>query len=97
MKAHATHKQKEHAEDLMEDAKALLAATADVAEEKVVQARQKLNAAIERGKEVWQNVQERTIAGAKATDEAIRENPYKSVALAVGVGAIIGYLLARRK
>ena len=33
---------------------------------------------------------------AKATDQAIRENPYKSIGIAFGVGALIGYLLSRR-
>ncbi len=81
----------------MEDAQALLAATADVAEEKVVEARARLNSAIERGKQAWHNVQERTIAGAKATDHAIRENPYKSLAIAAGVGALVGYVVSRRR
>ena len=39
---------------------------------------------------------ERAIAGAKATDQVIRENPYKALGIALGVGAIIGYLLRRR-
>jgi len=80
----------------MEDAQALLTATAHVAEEKVVEARQRLTAAIERGREAWNNVQEKAIAGAKATDEVIRDNPYKAIGIALGVGAIIGYLLRRR-
>lgn len=80
----------------MEDAQALLAATAHVAEEKVVEARKRLIAAIERGKETWNTVQEKAIAGAKATDKVIRDNPYKALGIALGVGAIIGYLLRRR-
>ena len=97
MKTHTTHKTKEAGEHLMDDAQALLAATAHVAEEKVVEARHRLTAALEKGREAWNSVQEKTIAGAKATDEAIRENPYKALAIAVGVGAVIGYLLGRRK
>ena len=77
-------------------AQALLAATAHVAEEKVIEARKRLTAAIEKGKETWNNVQEKAIAGAKATDQVIRENPYKALGIALGVGAIIGYLLRRR-
>ncbi len=80
----------------MEDAQALLAATAHVAEEKVIEARKRLTAAIEKGKETWNNVQEKAIAGARATDQVIRDNPYKALAVALGVGAIIGYLLRRR-
>ena len=99
MKTHTTHKThqtEEAGEHLMEDAQALLTATAHVAEEKVVEARKRLTAAIERGKEAWNNVQEKAIAGAKATDQVIRDNPYKALGIALGVGAIIGYLLRRR-
>jgi ElaB/YqjD/DUF883 family membrane-anchored ribosome-binding protein len=98
MKTHnATHRHNEEAgEHLMEDAKELLAATAHVAEEKVVEARKRLGAAIEKGRETWNTVQEKAVAGAKATDQVIRENPYKSLGVALGVGVIIGYLLRRR-
>jgi ElaB/YqjD/DUF883 family membrane-anchored ribosome-binding protein len=98
MKTHShTNKNRETSEHLMEDAQALLAATAHVAEEKVAEARNRLTAAIEKGKEALQNVQEKAIAGAKATDEVIRENPYKAMGVALGVGVIFGYLLARRR
>jgi ElaB/YqjD/DUF883 family membrane-anchored ribosome-binding protein len=100
MKTHnATHRtghNEEAGEHLLEDAKELLAATAHVAEEKVVEARKRLGAAIEKGRETWQAVQEKAVAGAKATDQVIRENPYKSLGVALGVGVIIGYLLRRR-
>jgi ElaB/YqjD/DUF883 family membrane-anchored ribosome-binding protein len=83
-------------EHLVEDAKALLAATANVAEEKVVEARKRLAAAIERGKRAWNTVQERAVAGAKATDQVIRDHPYQAIGVALGVGALIGFLLSRR-
>jgi ElaB/YqjD/DUF883 family membrane-anchored ribosome-binding protein len=97
MKTHTTHRTKESGEHLLEDAQALLAATAHVAEEKVVEARNRLTAAIETGREAWNTVQEKTVAGAKATDQAIRENPYKALGIALGVGAFVGYVLGRRK
>lgn len=81
---------------LADDARALMAATADVAGEKVGEARQRLAAALERGKEVYGRVKEKAVEGARATDQAVRENPYQAIAIGVGVGALIGYLLARR-
>ena len=93
MKKHTTAVESEH---LMEDAQALLTATAHVAEEKVVEARKRLTAAIEKGKETWNNVSEKAVAGAKATDQVIRDHPYQSIGVALGVGALIGFLLSRR-
>ena len=81
---------------LAEDARALMAATADVTGEKVSEARKRLAAALERGKEICGRVRERAVEGAKAADEAVHEHPYQAIAIGVGVGAVIGYLLARR-
>lgn len=82
--------------ELTEDAKALLAATGHLAEEKVVEARQRLSNALEKGKETWERVQDRAVQSAKAADETIREHPYQAIGVAFGVGALLGYLLTRR-
>ena len=81
---------------LAEDAGALMAATADVAGEKVVEARKRLAAALESGKEFYGRVRDKTVEKAKAVDETVHEHPYQAMGIALGVGAIIGYLLARR-
>jgi ElaB/YqjD/DUF883 family membrane-anchored ribosome-binding protein len=81
---------------LAEDARALMAATADVAGEKVGEARKRLAAALEHGKEIYGRVREKAIEGAKATDQAVHEHPYQAIGIALGVGAILGYLIARR-
>jgi ElaB/YqjD/DUF883 family membrane-anchored ribosome-binding protein len=81
---------------LAEDARALMAATADVAGEKVGDARKRLAAALERGKEIYGRVKEKAVEGAKATDQAVHEHPYQAIGIALGVGALIGYFVARR-
>jgi ElaB/YqjD/DUF883 family membrane-anchored ribosome-binding protein len=81
---------------LAEDASALLAATADVAGDKVGAARQRLAAALDNGRVLAGRVRDRAVAGAKATDQAVRTHPYQVIAIGVGVGALIGYLIARR-
>ncbi|MBI3414717.1 MAG: DUF883 domain-containing protein [Verrucomicrobia bacterium] len=81
---------------LAEDARALLTATADVAGEKVTEARQHLTAALERGREMYGRVREKAVEGVRATDEAVHEHPYQAIAIGVGVGAMLGYLVARR-
>ena len=78
---------------LAEDAKTLLAATAQVAEQKVVEARKRVMNALSDG---WDTLADKTMAGCRVTDETIREHPYKSVGVALGLGALIGYLFARR-
>jgi ElaB/YqjD/DUF883 family membrane-anchored ribosome-binding protein len=81
---------------LAEDARALMAATADVVGEKVAEARKRLHSALESAKEIAANVRDKAVAGAKATDEAVREHPYKAIGIALGVGALIGFVIARR-
>jgi ElaB/YqjD/DUF883 family membrane-anchored ribosome-binding protein len=81
---------------LAEDARALMAATADVAGEKVGEARKRLAAALERGKEIYGRVKKKAVEGAKAADEAVHEHPYEAIGIAFGVGAILGYLVSRR-
>ncbi|HXI69056.1 MAG TPA: DUF883 family protein [Verrucomicrobiae bacterium] len=78
------------------DARALMAATADVAGEKVGEARKRLAAALDSAREIAGNVRDKAVAGAKVADQTVRENPYQAIAIGVGVGAIIGYLVARR-
>jgi ElaB/YqjD/DUF883 family membrane-anchored ribosome-binding protein len=98
MKPHtASSEFTESAENLVEDAQDLLAATAHVAEEKVVAARKRLAAAIEKGKDAWHAVQNTAVTGAKATDRAIREHPYQSIGIAFGVGILLGFLARRRQ
>ena len=92
MKKHYAHA----VENLIEDAQALLAATAHVAEDKVLEARKRLNNAIVAGKDTWRNVQKRALAGVKATDEVIRDHPYQSLGVAFGLGALLCLLLRRR-
>lgn len=74
---------------LAQDASALMSATADVAGEKVGEARKRLAAALA-------SVREKAVAGAKAADQAVHEHPYQAIAIAFGVGAVVGYLVTRR-
>ena len=81
---------------LADDARALMAATADVAGVKVVEARKRLAAALESGKEMYGKCREKAIEGAKVADQTVRDNPYQAIAIGVGIGAIIGFLVGRR-
>lgn len=81
---------------LAEDARALMTATADVAGEKVSEARKRLAAALESAKEIAGSVRDRAVEGAKAADVVVREHPYQAIAIGVGIGALVGFLVARR-
>ncbi len=81
---------------LADDARELLSVTADATGEKVGQARKRLAAALDRSKEIYGSVRDKVVDGATAADEAVRERPYHAIAVGVGVGAILGFLIARQ-
>ena len=58
--------------------------------------RTRYDAAQERLGDLYAGARKKVIAGAKYTDTTIRENPYQSIAIAAGVGLIVGILLGRR-
>ena len=58
--------------------------------------RSRFEAAQERFNEVYASARNKVVAGAKSTDVAIRANPYQSVAIAAGVGLLVGVLIGRR-
>ena len=83
-------------DELVEAVHALMAATADVAGDKVAEARKRLATALQSGKGVFGRAREKAIEGARVANEALHEHPYKAVAIGVGVGMLSGLLLARR-
>jgi len=58
--------------------------------------RARLNSAIESAKATYHRLEEKTVAGAKATDKVIRTHPYESLGVAFGMGLLVGVLVARR-
>jgi ElaB/YqjD/DUF883 family membrane-anchored ribosome-binding protein len=85
-----------HLKALVEDAEALMNATAGLAGGKVSESRSRLAATLESAKATYQRVEEQTIAAAKAADQTIREHPYESIGIAFGLGLLVGVLLARK-
>jgi len=58
--------------------------------------RERFGAAQERFTDVYETTKKKVVAGAKYTDATIRENPYQSLAIALGVGVLLGVLVGRR-
>jgi ElaB/YqjD/DUF883 family membrane-anchored ribosome-binding protein len=85
---------------LARDAEDLLKATAGDLGEKAREARARLAGALERAKATCAELQEQTIASAKAAakeaDTVIREHPYEAIGMAFGLGLLIGVLAARK-
>ena len=82
-------------DQLADDAQALINATADVAGEKVGQARTRLVAALERGKEIYDQLRESELEAARIVDAAAHEHLYKTLAIGTAAGVLVGYLLSR--
>ena len=53
-------------------------------------------AAVDATKAAYQTIQEKTVECSKATDQAIRQNPYIAMGVAFGVGALLGFLITNR-
>lgn len=87
-------------ENLTRDAEDLLKATAGDVSEKAKEARSRVAAALERAKTTCAHMQEQTVATAKAAakkaDTVIREHPYESIGVALGVGVLLGIVIARK-
>ena len=78
------------------DAEELVKATAGDVSEKAREARSRLMAALESAKDSTKVLQDKALAGAKVTDQAIRSHPYESLGIAFGIGLLIGVLASRR-
>lgn len=52
-----------------------------------------IGALVEQGKELAGNIRDQALATMKATHKAVQENPYKVAAIALGIGALIGFFL----
>ena len=58
--------------------------------------RARFEAAQERLSSLYEGGRKKVVAGAHIADETIRENPYQALAIAAGVGILVGVLVGRR-
>ena len=93
----STEKLLQDLKEVVRDGEDLLRAGVDELGERGAVAREKLAAALEAAKETQRRLQERAIAGAKAADVYIRDNPYQAIGVAFGVGVVLGLIVSRRK
>jgi len=62
----------------------------------LVKMEENLRLAKERLYDFQENAVEKTKAAARATDDYVHENPWKSIAIAAALGVVVGLLLNRR-
>lgn len=84
-------------ETLADDARGLLSATSDVAEDKVKLARRRLADALDGGRDVYDKVRVQAARSARTADVNIRENPYAPIAAALILGGLLVFLFTRKK
>jgi ElaB/YqjD/DUF883 family membrane-anchored ribosome-binding protein len=81
---------------VVRDSEELLKATAGEAGEKLKEVRNRLSKAVESAKATCEKIGDTAIKEAKAVDEVVRDHPYESIGIALGLGLLIGILVGRR-
>jgi len=82
---------------LVAEAEKLVAGTTAESSSVIESLGDRFSAAQQRFGEFYSGARKKIVAGAKSTDEAIRSNPYQSLAVALGVGVLVGVLVGRRR
>jgi len=94
------HKLMDDLKAIASDAEALLAATAGDASERVRDARARASETLGRARSRLDSfeadLKARASAAAHEADHYVHENPWPVIAVAAGVGLLVGILLARR-
>ena len=86
----------EHIGRLMAEAEAMMVGpVAERAGEKFNSLRARFEDLQAKASSTYGDVRQKVVAGAKATDETIRSHPYESLAIALGVGVLLGALVRR--
>lgn len=74
----------------------LVDATTDIAGDNIQELRDRITAALDHGKDLYDEVHDDVVDRAKAADLSVRENPYQVMGIALGVGAIVGFIYSLR-
>ena len=80
---------------VIDEAEELLKATAHDTSEKVKGIRSRLTTAMESAGAACEQFQDKAVGTVQATGQKVRENPYKSIGVAFGIGLLVGVLAGR--
>ena len=85
---------------VIEDAEALLQATASHTGEKIEAVRARAKASVNQARERLSEIQKKTTdqarQAAESADEYVHKNPWQAVGMAAGLGLLLGILINRR-
>jgi ElaB/YqjD/DUF883 family membrane-anchored ribosome-binding protein len=86
-----------HLRELLHEAESAVGDTAgQYVGEKAEAMRERFHQAQERLEELYETTRNKVVTSAKTADTAIRAHPYESIAIALGVGVLIGAVMRRR-
>jgi ElaB/YqjD/DUF883 family membrane-anchored ribosome-binding protein len=87
-------------QNVVSDAQDLLKTVQDQGGDKIGEVRAKVQTQIDAARrslaELQQSVQDGAKAAMSTTDAYVRANPWRAVGIGAGIGALIGFLVARR-
>ncbi|MDB6113730.1 MAG: protein ElaB [Lacunisphaera sp.] len=70
-------------------------ALSDTAGDKFDDLRERLRVAVDSSKDTFARFRGQAVRRARQADQLVRENPYYSIGIAAGIGAVIGILVSR--
>jgi Uncharacterized conserved protein len=86
----------DHISRLMNEAEALMVGpVSEKTKDRISELRARFDELQAKAGVVYEDARKKVIQGAKATDETIRAHPYESLAVALGIGVLIGALIRR--
>ena len=95
-KAETPEEVAEHISRLMDEAEAMLVGpVSDRVADKFSDLRARLEQLQTKAIDAYGDARKKVVAGARVTDETIRRHPYESLAIALGIGVLLGALIRR--
>ena len=79
-----------------DDAGGLVQSAAHQGGRRIEEGRNCLSSALKRGRDIYEHTRRRAIRDARTANGLLHGNPYQSVLIGIGIGALLGYLASRR-
>jgi ElaB/YqjD/DUF883 family membrane-anchored ribosome-binding protein len=90
------HKNTSHLNGVIDGAEALVAATADLGEDKLVGLRKQLQADLEIARDHLERIESELKTRATGIDDYVHENPWQAIGIAAAAGVIVGAVAFRK-